>query len=341
VGFLERTGGVVGDPTASPRPGRRPRHGLARRFLVLASTALTALTVLSLAGDAWWVLDLFANARLQLAATLLVLAAVLVWYRPWWAAGVALLGAGVNIALIAPFLLPAGPAPAVPGGETLDITFLNVKVDGADRDEVIEYLRGHDHDVVVLAATGQDWEPALRDADLHMTPLVGSQVHPLLELTILARDAEAEIGVYGLADDARSAYVEVVVKLDDQRIRILGTHPVSPLTPSRAARRDAHLARIAARIAESAEPVVLVGDLNVTPWSATYRSLLTTADLVDSQRAHGLQPSWPAPINAVGLPIDHVLHTQELTTRSRELGPSFGSDHRSVHARIARAAEPG
>ena len=48
-----------------------------------------------------------------------------------------------------------------------------------------------------------------------------------------------------------------------------------------------------------------------------------------------LQPSWPARFGPIGLPIDHVLHSPQLTTVDRQLAPPIGSsDHRMVHASI-------
>jgi endonuclease/exonuclease/phosphatase (EEP) superfamily protein YafD len=92
---------------------------------------------------------------------------------------------------------------------------------------------------------------------------------------------------------------------------------------------------MATRIGQEESPVVVVGDLNVTPWSAHYRRLLAEAELIDSQRVTACNPVGPHSAGPLGLPIDHVLHSDDVTVLDRELGPSFGSDHRSVHARLA------
>lgn len=130
--------------------------------------------------------------------------------------------------------------------------------------------------------------------------------------------------------------MELVVQLDGEPVHLLFGNPVSPRTSSRAERRDDILGWIGAWSAERSDAVAVVGDLNATPWSAAFRSLLERGELVDSQRDHGLQASWPADAGRLGLPIDHLLHSRSLTTIERQLGPSFGSDHRMIHARIAR-----
>lgn len=120
-------------------------------------------------------------------------------------------------------------------------------------------------------------------------------------------------------------------------MRVLGLYPESPRTAARTDRRDRMLERTADWVAAgsgSQQPTVVAGDLNAVPWSSALRRLRADAGLVDSLTGHGVQPSWPAPDAWAGLPLDHVLHTPDLVTVGRELGPSFGSDHRLVRARL-------
>lgn len=102
---------------------------------------------------------------------------------------------------------------------------------------------------------------------------------------------------------------------------------------------DALLAWIADWAARQTDPVVVLGDLNATPWSHAFRSLVDEAGLVNSLRGRGLQPSCPAPLGLLGIPIDHLLHSPALATVERERGPAFGSDHRMLHVRLAWVGE--
>jgi endonuclease/exonuclease/phosphatase (EEP) superfamily protein YafD len=155
------------------------------------------------------------------------------------------------------------------------------------------------------------------------------------------RDPDADVTVHRFSNDPRDAIIEIVADLDGQPVHVIAAHPVSPLTPARAAQRDRALRRLATRAAADDAPTVVMGDLNATPWSPDLQQLLASGDLRDSQVGFGLQPSYPAPLGPVGIAIDHVLHSPELTTVLRALGPSFGSDHRILHARLARTAAGG
>jgi endonuclease/exonuclease/phosphatase (EEP) superfamily protein YafD len=86
------------------------------------------------------------------------------------------------------------------------------------------------------------------------------------------------------------------------------------------------------------DPTIVVGDFGATPWSHSFRSLESDAELQDSMRGHGLQTTWPAdqwPF--LRLPMDHLLHSEELTTTDRYLGPTFGVDHRPIVVTVGLA----
>jgi endonuclease/exonuclease/phosphatase (EEP) superfamily protein YafD len=294
------------------------------------------LTLAGYLGRWWWGLDLVANLRWQLALTAGALTVVTAVTGQWRAAALALLAAAVNTSAVLPLLIPSAPAEPPPDAHALELTFLNVKIRGADVTELADHLRERNDDVVILAATTSSWADALEEADIGLTPVMGAGFVSGLELTVFARDPDAVVEVHQLTAEERSAYVAVDVELEGQLVRILGTHPVSPLTPSRASRRDAHLEWLAGEIAGTTDPVVLLGDLNLTPWSARFEPFLATAGLRDPRREHGLQPTWPASMGPLGIPIDHALHSPELQVVDWQLGPSFGSDHRSLHVRVAR-----
>ena len=137
------------------------------------------------------------------------------------------------------------------------------------------------------------------------------------------------------ADPGEAVAAEVT--LEGRRVTVLALHPPSPTSGDRAARRDAVLAGAAGWVRETGGPVVVVGDLNSTPWSPAYQDLWLKGGLVDSARGAGLQPTWPDGWGPAMIPIDHALHTPDLGTVERRTGPSFGSAHRPLLVTVAFA----
>ena len=91
--------------------------------------------------------------------------------------------------------------------------------------------------------------------------------------------------------------------------------------------RDGQLAELATLVGHQRHPVMLLGDLNASPWSYPFRRLLRDTGLLNSMRGWGVQPTWPAPLGPLGIPIDHVLHSEEIRITRRSTGPWIGSDH--------------
>jgi endonuclease/exonuclease/phosphatase (EEP) superfamily protein YafD len=59
--------------------------------------------------------------------------------------------------------------------------------------------------------------------------------------------------------------------------------------------------------------------------------------LVNSQRGYGLAATWPTrPLTLV--PLDHMLHSDSLTTVARDIGPDLGSDHLPLTVEVSVAS---
>lgn len=151
----------------------RPRRSRGRgvRVLTLVAGLAVGTTAVGFAGSRWWVFDLVANLRTQLAVLLLALTLLSLAVRSREVAVVALVGTLVNVALLTPFL-GGDPAPARPGADTLELTFFNTKRQG-DLPALIDHLAEREDDLVVLARTDASWVEALEASDLDLHVLVG------------------------------------------------------------------------------------------------------------------------------------------------------------------------
>lgn len=121
----------------------------------------------------------------------------------------------------------------------------------------------------------------------------------------------------------------------DKPIRMLGVHTASPNKHARFLVRDEQLMEIADWVNRSQNETVVIGDLNVTPWSEGFRSLLKKTGLVDTRRYRGFFATWPCGLGVIGIPIDHALVSQGLKIIDRECGfPSTDSDHQWIRTTV-------
>jgi len=120
------------------------------------------------------------------------------------------------------------------------------------------------------------------------------------------------------------------IQVGRKRMAFLGTHPLPPANRDYAHHRNNQLEQIPASLEHIRDPVLLMGDLNTTPWSYVFKDLLRRTGLHNSLIGRGIQPSWPAPYPPLLIPLDHVLTSRDIIIHNRFTGPATGSDHYPV-----------
>ncbi len=282
-------------------------------------------------GRIWWVFDLLANYRPHLGVALL-LTGGLAWAADRDAGLVAVFGGLVAVAGVMPLYIGFHPIPA-PEAQQIEIVSFNVGVSNSNRSEIATYLTDENPDVVFLFESSFEWEEEMRRAGVPLTIVSVVPRGQLAGVTVLA---SIDLAPKALEVDIHREVTALSVVVDGEPIEILGVHPPSPTTREKAALRDQILQQAGEWVASRAGPVILVGDLNVTPWSAAYRTLRWGGGLIDSMYGNGLQTSWPVGWGVLSIPIDLVLYTPDLGSRERRTGPSLGSAHRPVVVSIGR-----
>ncbi len=101
-------------------------------------------------------------------------------------------------------------------------------------------------------------------------------------------------------------------------------------------RRNLQLWSISQAVNDSPLPTAVVGDLNLTPWSPVFHRFAANSRLKRVGRRESFVPTWYAKRDVwpLGLSLDHILITSSLQPCEYEIGPTMGSDHRSVTAML-------
>lgn len=128
-------------------------------------------------------------------------------------------------------------------------------------------------------------------------------------------------------------FIRAQVELSGNMVTIFLVHAMPPLTPKMFEERNQSLQRISSLI-EGHEHTIVMGDFNLTPWSAYFTQFVKDADLVSTRTMwNGLQMSWQG--WGFHLPIDHFFVSRSIRLASLEIGEDIHSDHRPVVAEIA------
>jgi endonuclease/exonuclease/phosphatase (EEP) superfamily protein YafD len=309
----------------------------AKWWIGMASVAVGAgvalATIFSFMEGVSWIFDLIGNFRVQYVMIGAVALAGLAWNRLWIPFGILMLAVLVNMTAVVPYWTDSAAAPL--GEDRLTIVHLNTQASNPRKEEVVDFVRNSEADIIFLAEVTPVLLDLLQEADLPFEPVAGTPPSTRIGILALARDG----GVTGRLTNLGQTEVPGVVlttKLEDETVEILGFHTTSPGAEGRASARDDQMAAAGARVAERASPMILVGDFNATPWTGAFRELIDVG-LVDAQSGRGVAGSWPTGWGPLMIPIDHVLHTPDLTATTFAFGPSAGSDHRSLSVTLALA----
>jgi endonuclease/exonuclease/phosphatase (EEP) superfamily protein YafD len=276
---------------------------------------------------AWW-LDIGSHFRVQYVIFLAVMAVCyFTGKKIRWALG-ALFFAVLNALPVAAFLLP--PAEDLPAhGTLLRAMLVNVNTEYGSPERVIASIEKENPDIVVLEEINDRWVKSL-------APLYGNYAVQMFE----TRDDNFGIGLLSriAAVSTQIVYIgsaeapSIVAKFmpDNRALTIIGTHPLPPGSSQYSELRNEQLDKLAKTVRATDGPLVLLGDLNVTPWSYYYRRLIRDSGLKNSSEGRGIHPTWPNFPPFMLIPIDHCLHSGEVLIKDKRVGESIGSDHYPV-----------
>jgi len=122
-------------------------------------------------------------------------------------------------------------------------------------------------------------------------------------------------------------YIMAELKIQEKPFILFGAHLQDPSSETRAYIRNLQLEALGNKITEYKKPIVLLGDLNITPWSPYFKDLIKKTALQEARHGRGLYASWPTRFPVLQIPIDHCLTSREIMVHSLSLGSTIGSDH--------------
>jgi len=296
-----------------------------------------------------WPVELFSN--LVSAALLPSIPLFIFWLvtKKWRSTALWLIPTLAFVFLFGALFIPNRPGPHTcdtSGEQTcLHLRVMTFNMYGKSyggRQEQVDMLRESRADII-----------ALQEVNDVGADLIESQLSELYPYQISLPDGIAGTGllskypirsqeIFKLAPQTFN-HCQAIVDVDGVLIKVLSVHPPSALSPTELRYRDRRISEIEGLIerATTGEPVLLMGDFNLTDQTTDYR-LLTGAGLNDAFReaGWGLGNIWPARLKGITglipcMRIDHIWHTGEISVLSAHVGSRVGSDHLPVTAEIA------
>ena len=311
----------------------KPEHSLGG--LAPWGTATLALaTLATLFAQSHWLSDLLANLRIQQCLALLTMLLVCLTFRKWaWLAVTA-----CCLAIHVPWFLPASPSTRSSRSQAdpLIITVTNVLTYNQRHEDIVADVLSQNPDVFAVLELSSSLAEVFRSrcSDSYPHAIVRPMDRGNFGIGLYSRLPFEESEVFTLNTEIES--ISAVIQHRGKRFRIIATHPLPPIGLSGFQLRNEHLSKLpsvirAEAIKDPETPIVLVGDLNLTPWSPHFARFENQSGLRRASKRFSITPTWYRyPMFPFGLVLDHALVSNGVACSKYVVGPDTGSDHRSV-----------
>lgn len=314
------------------------------RWITVLATALCMFALLGQFSDSANLINVLVPLLLAIAAAgSLLLFVVRKWRVPalLWPVAISLVVGGV-VPLLRATSRITPRAPIAAQSDDIRIVSINLWKKNRNPARTAAWIRNQRPDIAVISEAGGSSAavPAMLKDILpfqyschrraYCSTMILSKFRPLSVEPLARGDPEN-----------RKTLSALVVRFDDRwdGLILIGAHLGHPWPFGR--QREDVSALIAAAAREPAEKIVVIGDLNATPWSF---ALADITEGIGLSRATRWVTSWPTaeadlPLPAL-LPIDHALLGTHWTAQI-ERGPSIGSDHYPLTAILKRVLGTG
>lgn len=290
-------------------------------FLAVLS-GLAGATAAGFFGHLHWRLDLFSHFRMQYLMVAIGLLVIPLMGRKRWLSGATAAVGLANLLVLLPFLSLTPTAEA--GGETLRIVSANVLYHNETPEQILAFIHETDPDIVFLAEMTQShravmaelWELYPYTADSGQSNIILSRVP--IESSVVDRQRGQRPNVL-----ARLNY-------EGQSFTVMGVHTQTPMNKHDWQRRNSHLQHLATLVQQETNPVIVVGDFNISPYSPNFSAFLEAGGLENGRIHQGINTTWPNINPLLRIPIDHFVATAEIIVQHLEAGRFVGSDHRPL-----------
>ena len=305
----------------------------------LAALAVGALCAAPMVGLDGYLPELAASWRPHIALALAVCAAMALAVRARLLAGLLV---ALAVALGADAIRTAAVSAQATAGSVLGdgdaavrVIFSNLSIRNDDNGKLVAWLKVSDPDIVVATEVSPHHVAQMAGAMAEFPfRMLEPREHPF-GMAVYSRYPISGEAVTELTGGTPPARVPIMVSVDVATpagtLHVAGFHLIPPMTPQRLAWRNEQLAIAGEVLAEVNAPMLVVGDFNATPWSASFRAFRLENDL----SGFNARATWPVWLDFAGIPIDHAFVSPDLRILGIETGSDIGSDHRPLLIDVA------
>lgn len=239
----------------------------------------------------------------------------------------------INLAEIVPWYMNRPTVP-VAQYQSLKAFSYNVLWSNKDYDRAIALIAKEQPDIAIFQEVISGWSPALTALEADFPYHISSQKQ---EMEVYSKFPllNPEIMFYGTYRGSIAADLQI----GDRQVKFVATHAYPQLYWGQGGWeiRNDQLRDLKKYAQNIQQPIVIMGDLNISMWSPYYRSMIKGSGLRNARQGLGILPthSIVAPqFAALSAPLDHCLVSSDIQVKDFRLGSAIGSDHLPIIAEL-------
>ena len=280
-----------------------------------------------------WVTELSCHFAWQYTTTIFIALVVVCLYKKWKIAAVVFCIFMWQAFHTLGIFLPQSD-PEATQTSAMSILHFNVLRSNENYSDVIRFIQEQQSDFVCLQEVTYKWEEACKALYEEYPYHESVPRDDSFGILFLSRRPFLYKKVQYFA---RSQVPSIIVKVvhEKREFTIVATHPLPPRTALYSAQRNEQLTAVANYVKKIQTPVVVIGDLNVTPWSPYFKDFVQISQLKDSRQGFGIHCTWPSMAPLLWIPIDHCLLSANAKVHNRQVMSNYGSDHYPIVIRFS------
>jgi endonuclease/exonuclease/phosphatase (EEP) superfamily protein YafD len=321
---------------------RLPKLTIATLAVLAAALAYGA----ELGSTKWWIFNLAANLRVQLAIALVCLCIAAIALKCTKSIVVCLAG-------LVPALFPIAYywqyGLTATTHDTIRVLQVNVYRANTDYDKVVDYIRKESPDLILVEELSPAWDRELRqrlqDYPYRFTvPIDTPQGIGEFSRFPLRNVQPLQLG------GRRCPAVSFQLDQGPRILNVIHTHLAGPTTRWGFKTQRRELRELGTIAATTPRPLLIAGDFNATPWTREFQAMLQASSVQTTCTTKGFYTTWPSaviskrlfkaklalpggPISvAWRIPIDQFLISERIVLSKIKVGSYVGSDHYPVTA---------
>ncbi len=244
----------------------------------------------------------------------------------------------VNAWLIMPLWF--GTQPAATGEDGVRVVHADVYPGVDDSDFVMRWLHESDADLILVAGTTADrLRPLVADGSPYS--ILASPDRPDVPGIVALGTKAWPVDVTYTEGQVEPVY-RITVGANGETIDVVTTWGDLASNSKESDRLAARLEAVTVAVKAASHPVAVIGNLGATRWTQGMRTLRDATGVRDATEGSGYLSTWPVsdiPLIGgwIGIPIDIVLMTDEITPLELTTGPDIGAGHLPVTVVIGPA----